>query len=91
MIEKTSIPLALALAVAAPLLKWLLDIVSETFGKRKLEHFRARIEFYNYLASVSEDHLKERITLAIRQDIERFLPAAEATQRGAFLSYAFVL
>lgn len=91
MIEETSLLFTLALAVAAPLLNWLLDIVSETFGKRKLEYFRARIELYNYLASIADDLLKERITLAIRQDIERFLPAAKATQGSTFLSYRFVL
>lgn len=92
MIQKTPVVFSLAIATAAPLLKWLLDIASENLGKQRIERFRSRIELYNLLLSMVDDEsLKDRIALAIRQDIEHVLPHQKVPQPAVLLSRGFVL
>ncbi len=91
MIDKSDLIFPLVIAVATPLLKWLIDLASENFGKRRLEYFQARIELYTHLFSIADNQdLKDRIAFAIRQDIEQFLPLQRTNQTKIFLSYSFV-
>lgn len=81
MAESFTTIVPIVLAIVAPLLKWAIDFVSESFGKRKIETIKTKIEVYDRASVLFDDEQSiEKLKASIRQDIENLSPTQKVKQ-----------